>query len=173
MAASITTRSASKIQRIFKLFATLECQPPPRILTKALTLHARNLSSSTVRVNPVVRHDFIVKRRLATPSVCGQQLITNQRLPNVPNCDGSRGGVPLPLPAAPCWRCGAKNKNPNFCEKCGVIQPARKDANYFDVLGFPVDFNINVKVLTKRFHELQAILHPDKFAQKSEVMYNC
>ncbi len=71
----------------------------------------------------------------------------------------------------PCWKCGSeisRQSEQYFC-KCGMIQPPVPDRNFFDVFGFAEDFVLDTSKLQEKFRDLQKNLHPDKFAQKSEV----
>ncbi len=70
-----------------------------------------------------------------------------------------------------CWKC-SRNINIQteqfFCE-CGIIQPPNEERNYFEVMEIDTTFDVNMRELTTKFRELQTLLHPDKFTQKSEV----
>ncbi|KAL7072411.1 hypothetical protein ACQ4LE_008782 [Meloidogyne hapla] len=70
-----------------------------------------------------------------------------------------------------CWKCGAKlasSAERVNCSECGIIQPIDKEANFFSYLGVPLAFNLDHAELGKKFRRKQAIVHPDKFAMKSE-----
>lgn len=70
----------------------------------------------------------------------------------------------------PCWKCQRDiqtQKEQFFCE-CGVIQPPIND-NLFKVMDIQQTFEIDNENLSTRFKDLQRRLHPDKFANKSEV----
>jgi|GEM_PF-38635 len=41
--------------------------------------------------------------------------------------------------------------------------------NYFSLLALPVSFSINKKVLTSHYHEIQKSIHPDKYANASDL----
>lgn len=69
-----------------------------------------------------------------------------------------------------CWKCGKKRDSAveiYFCI-CGSILPPSDTSTYFDLLGLEKSFELDVDVLTKKYKDLQRILHPDKFSQKSE-----
>uniref|UniRef100_A0A915NXP1 J domain-containing protein n=2 Tax=Meloidogyne TaxID=189290 RepID=A0A915NXP1_9BILA len=70
-----------------------------------------------------------------------------------------------------CWKCGAEfdsNAERVNCSECGIIQPLDKEANFFTYLGVPLAFNLDNDELGKKFRGKQAIVHPDKFAMRSE-----
>ncbi|CAJ0602793.1 unnamed protein product [Cylicocyclus nassatus] len=69
-----------------------------------------------------------------------------------------------------CWNCrDAVNCTEKFfCDHCHSIQPPPPSQNMFEYLGFPVSFEIEDSELKKRFRELQATVHPDKFTQASK-----
>jgi len=68
-----------------------------------------------------------------------------------------------------CWSCQHFKKSPNeiFCNSCAIIQPPRRDTDYFTLFGLPQTFDINPTHLDKSFLRLQRQLHPDLFTQKS------
>ncbi|XP_029634057.1 iron-sulfur cluster co-chaperone protein HscB [Octopus sinensis] len=70
-----------------------------------------------------------------------------------------------------CWKCH-KTRSPNkdifFCF-CGAILSPSKNLTYFKLLGLEEGFEIDSDILTRRYKDLQRILHPDKFSQKSEM----
>lgn len=57
-----------------------------------------------------------------------------------------------------------------FCPQtsCGAIQTIDVTrCNYFNLLGIPERFDINLEELEKSFKDMQKVLHPDKFSTKS------
>ena len=69
-----------------------------------------------------------------------------------------------------CWNCGRDIDSINeqfFCD-CGMIQPPQT-RNYFEVFGVVESFHQDVKVLQRRFRDLQWRLHPDKFSTKTKT----
>ncbi|XP_061174083.1 iron-sulfur cluster co-chaperone protein HscB-like [Saccostrea echinata] len=68
-----------------------------------------------------------------------------------------------------CWKCGDKvdTKEELFFCKCGVVQDV-KGLDFFELMGFPESFDIDTKLLTRRYRDLQRQLHPDKYSLKSE-----
>ncbi|KAL9651709.1 hypothetical protein ABK040_009324 [Willaertia magna] len=70
-----------------------------------------------------------------------------------------------------CWNCDSNVRcNVLFCQHCKKIQPPdlNEELDYFTLLDLPKEFTINNKQLHHNFKELQKILHPDKFATKTE-----
>ena len=70
-----------------------------------------------------------------------------------------------------CWKCETEidpERDQYFCE-CGLIQPPVEERTYFGVVEVEEEFDIDTKEMTKKFRARQSQLHPDKFAQKSEV----
>ena len=68
-----------------------------------------------------------------------------------------------------CWNCDYVYKSELFCSKCKVLQELPQNLNYFDIIGIKRDYNIVNEEIHKKYRELQKMLHPDKFGNKSEV----
>ncbi|XP_055533415.1 co-chaperone protein HscB homolog isoform X2 [Wyeomyia smithii] len=68
-----------------------------------------------------------------------------------------------------CWSCNKPLPNDRifFCEVCGSLQKVEHQ-NFFRLLDVPNTFVVNGTILSANFRQLQSILHPDKFSQKSE-----
>ncbi|XP_044736578.1 iron-sulfur cluster co-chaperone protein HscB [Chrysoperla carnea] len=67
-----------------------------------------------------------------------------------------------------CWSCDSEIDNHLFCFKCNKIQRVQNVSNYFQVLGVSEKFDLDTKEVTQRYRYLQTLLHPDKFATKSD-----
>jgi len=67
-----------------------------------------------------------------------------------------------------CWQCDFPHKSELFCSKCKALQKLPKDLNYFDIIGVKKDFDIAHDQVQQKYKQLQTLLHPDKFGQKSE-----
>ncbi|XP_014216876.1 iron-sulfur cluster co-chaperone protein HscB, mitochondrial [Copidosoma floridanum] len=67
-----------------------------------------------------------------------------------------------------CWQCDFPHKSELFCSKCKALQKLPKDLNYFDIIGVKKDFDIVTDEVQKKYRQLQNLLHPDKFGQKSD-----
>lgn len=66
-----------------------------------------------------------------------------------------------------CWKCGTESQNSSiFCENCSVIQKPLNKGNYFKTLGINEVFDVDLKMLTKKYREMQSVLHPDKYSTK-------
>ena len=69
-----------------------------------------------------------------------------------------------------CWNCSKPEVlDLHFCD-CGAVLPPILNVTYFDILGVQMKFDLNTEQLTKKFRDLQRILHPDKFSQKTMVI---
>ena len=68
---------------------------------------------------------------------------------------------------AMCWSCkGPVESGALFCPTCGVVQPPHA-ADHFQRLGLDRGFDISDDVLSRRYFDLQARLHPDRFASRT------
>ncbi|XP_014474678.1 PREDICTED: iron-sulfur cluster co-chaperone protein HscB, mitochondrial [Dinoponera quadriceps] len=67
-----------------------------------------------------------------------------------------------------CWNCDYMYKSELFCSKCKVLQELPQNLNYFDIMGIKKDYNVINEDIHRKYRELQKMLHPDKFGNKSE-----
>ncbi|OXU28621.1 hypothetical protein TSAR_010926 [Trichomalopsis sarcophagae] len=67
-----------------------------------------------------------------------------------------------------CWQCDFPHKSELFCAKCKALQKLPKDLDYFDIIGVERTFDVVVEDIQKKYRQLQTLLHPDKFGQKSD-----
>lgn len=65
-----------------------------------------------------------------------------------------------------CWKCGQERTELLFCDKCHIIQKPSEKENYFSIFGFKEKFNLDQMQLTKKFRQLQGLVHPDKYSNK-------
>ena len=73
-------------------------------------------------------------------------------------------------PSDPCWNCGSTEKGAHFfCKQCKALQKPNYNVNYFHLLGVDETFDINLGDLSKKFRQLQSVLHPDKFSNATDV----
>lgn len=70
--------------------------------------------------------------------------------------------------AVKCWNCGMEKKAlvELFCDQCNVIQNPEENGNYFRMFDLPENYDLDPKLLTKKFRSLQSVLHPDKFTTR-------
>lgn len=79
-----------------------------------------------------------------------------------------RGVLPR-LTTAPlaCWSCGGPVPPAEpFCPACKSVQPPGQ-ADHFRRLGFSRTYDLDPKLVERRYFELQRRLHPDRFATRS------
>ncbi|MEE6513606.1 hypothetical protein FKM82_021354 [Ascaphus truei] len=76
-------------------------------------------------------------------------------------CVSARSGL--------CWSCrAALSRAELFCPSCTSLQPPDHTKDYFQVLGCDKSFNVDIQELQKKYRNLQRLLHPDHFSQKSQ-----
>lgn len=54
------------------------------------------------------------------------------------------------------------SSNENAAEGVSLTQ------NYFELFSLPISFDIDLQLLSEKFHELQQVIHPDRFANASD-----
>ncbi|EDW73636.2 uncharacterized protein Dwil_GK16550 [Drosophila willistoni] len=86
------------------------------------------------------------------------------------HCRSCTTSAPLTHQAVDCWNCKKKimHLQKMICSDCGHLQDVNTSINYFDLLSFPIKFELEPLQLTKRFRQLQTLVHPDKFSNKSD-----
>ncbi|KAM3938033.1 iron-sulfur cluster co-chaperone protein HscB [Leptodactylus fuscus] len=68
-----------------------------------------------------------------------------------------------------CWSCQAVvSSSQLFCSSCNSIQPPDESKDFFQLLGCECSFNVDVQDLQRKYRNLQRLLHPDYFSQKSQ-----
>ncbi|XP_050075521.1 iron-sulfur cluster co-chaperone protein HscB [Anopheles maculipalpis] len=68
-----------------------------------------------------------------------------------------------------CWKCSSLEvKNMFFCASCGTIRETSRDKDFFELLKINKEFKIDPSTLVLNYRHIQSMIHPDKFAQKSE-----
>ncbi|XP_034243754.1 iron-sulfur cluster co-chaperone protein HscB [Thrips palmi] len=71
--------------------------------------------------------------------------------------------------ASPCWKCGKSGREARFfCKDCNALQKPNKNYNYFHLLDLSETFDVDSSEVSKKFRQLQAVLHPDKFSNASD-----
>lgn len=69
---------------------------------------------------------------------------------------------------AKCWNCNFLYKSELFCSQCKSLQEMPENLNYFDILGVKLDYNVNDDEVHNKYRQLQKMLHPDRFSNKTE-----
>jgi molecular chaperone HscB len=78
-----------------------------------------------------------------------------------------RGNIDSRKAFGACWSCkGPVARGLLFCETCGAVQMPG-EADHFERLGIPRGFALDGDAFSRRYFDLQARLHPDRFANKS------
>ncbi|XP_072288686.1 iron-sulfur cluster co-chaperone protein HscB [Eucyclogobius newberryi] len=69
-----------------------------------------------------------------------------------------------------CWNCEQplEQNFVHFCKSCEVVQPPHEGISYFDIMECDCTFTLDTHKLQKKYLQLQRLLHPDNFGQKSE-----
>lgn len=68
-----------------------------------------------------------------------------------------------------CWKCNAViTERDLVCMSCGCVQEPKQNLNNFEIFKETPQFDIDSRNLTVKFRRLQNLLHPDKFASRSE-----
>ena len=71
-----------------------------------------------------------------------------------------------------CWSCGrrlSETEAKSFFCSCKRLLPVNRNNNYFSLFGMKPDFKLETRELTNRFRQLMRALHPDLYAQKSQI----
>ncbi|KAG8455776.1 hypothetical protein GDO86_001824 [Hymenochirus boettgeri] len=68
-----------------------------------------------------------------------------------------------------CWSCHAEvSWSELFCPSCTTLQPPDESKDFFQILDCEKSFNVDTQELQRKYRNLQRLLHPDYFSQKSE-----
>jgi len=67
-----------------------------------------------------------------------------------------------------CQKCESPLISRLFCLSCNAFQTVPPEIDFFEVLGFPVCFEINSEDLEERYKRLSLVLHPDFFTAAPE-----
>src|SRR5262245_51309270 len=63
-----------------------------------------------------------------------------------------------------CWHCHSESSDLPFCPQCGKLKAPENTLTHFEILGFPVQPELDAEVLRAKFYELSKKTHPDRFA---------
>lgn len=70
---------------------------------------------------------------------------------------------------AKCWSCSKEAGGALFCPACGKIQSPQEGTDYFAFFSLPQKLALDPEAFERQFHALSWKLHPDRFAQASEL----
>ncbi|XP_037673052.1 iron-sulfur cluster co-chaperone protein HscB isoform X2 [Choloepus didactylus] len=72
-----------------------------------------------------------------------------------------------------CWNCGgpggAVRGNAFFCPQCRALQPPDPSRDYFSLMDCNRSFRVDTMKLQHRYQQLQRLVHPDFFSQRSQM----
>lgn len=74
-----------------------------------------------------------------------------------------------------CWNCQtiSETKPSLFCKTCTLIQSTeQQNFNYFELFNIVNQYDIDTEQLTSNFRQLQNLMHPDRFSNKTEVTFD-
>ncbi|XP_066584049.1 iron-sulfur cluster co-chaperone protein HscB isoform X2 [Prorops nasuta] len=67
-----------------------------------------------------------------------------------------------------CWNCNFILKSDLFCSKCKVVQEVPENRTYFNIIGIKQKYDVSNTEIHDKYRQLQMLLHPDKFGNRSE-----
>ncbi|XP_023567417.1 iron-sulfur cluster co-chaperone protein HscB, mitochondrial isoform X3 [Octodon degus] len=72
-----------------------------------------------------------------------------------------------------CWKCGGPRGPAQgdgfFCPQCRALQPPDATRDYFSLMDCNRSFRIDTTKLQHRYQQLQRLVHPDLFSQRSQL----
>ena len=68
-----------------------------------------------------------------------------------------------------CHTCESTLVSRLFCFSCNALQPFPREIDFFEVLGFPVSFELKSTELEERYQQLSLELHPDFYGSAPEA----
>ncbi|XP_004843422.1 iron-sulfur cluster co-chaperone protein HscB, mitochondrial isoform X1 [Heterocephalus glaber] len=72
-----------------------------------------------------------------------------------------------------CWKCGSPGAPARghglFCPQCRALQPPDPTRDYFSLMDCNHSFRIDTIKLQNRYQQLQRLVHPDFFSQRSQI----
>ncbi|KFO23616.1 iron-sulfur cluster co-chaperone protein HscB isoform X2 [Fukomys damarensis] len=72
-----------------------------------------------------------------------------------------------------CWKCGSPRGPARgdglFCPQCSALQPPDPTRDYFSLLDCHHSFRIDTTKLQRKYQQLQRLVHPDFFSQRSQT----
>ncbi|XP_051829005.1 iron-sulfur cluster co-chaperone protein HscB [Antechinus flavipes] len=95
------------------------------------------------------------------------------RAPGRPCSSGCGDAASAPQGTPSCWSCGSQRVpaggDPLFCPACRALQPPSHGLDYFRIMDCGRSFTVDVGSLKRRYQQLQRLVHPDNFSQKSQT----
>ncbi|KAM4827444.1 iron-sulfur cluster co-chaperone protein HscB isoform 1-T1 [Thomomys bottae] len=71
---------------------------------------------------------------------------------------------------ARCWHCGDPGRGDGFfCPRCRALQPPDPTRDYFTLMDCNRSFKVDTTKLQHRYQQLQRLIHPDFFSQRSQT----
>ncbi|XP_074062330.1 iron-sulfur cluster co-chaperone protein HscB isoform X1 [Macrotis lagotis] len=84
---------------------------------------------------------------------------------------GRAGSAPRGAPR--CWSCGGPGAPAGgealFCPACHALQPPGPELDFFRLLHCNRSFTVDVLSLKRQYQQLQRLVHPDNFSQRSQT----
>ncbi|KAK1328402.1 hypothetical protein QTO34_011975 [Cnephaeus nilssonii] len=72
-----------------------------------------------------------------------------------------------------CWNCGGPGgpmrEDGFFCPQCRALQPPDPTRDHFSLMDCKRSFNVDTAKLQHRYQQLQRLVHPDFFGQRSQT----
>ncbi|XP_045390331.1 iron-sulfur cluster co-chaperone protein HscB isoform X1 [Lemur catta] len=72
-----------------------------------------------------------------------------------------------------CWNCGSPGGPGQgdrfFCPQCRALQPPDPTRDYFSLMDCNCSFRVDTTKLQHRYQQLQRLVHPDFFSQRSQT----
>ncbi|XP_024908812.1 iron-sulfur cluster co-chaperone protein HscB isoform X2 [Cynoglossus semilaevis] len=143
------------------------------------------LAVNSLRVVSSTRPLLLLRNRMCVSKVClstsfptkdtwhcnrnSRPLLKDTRLTYNINQSKTHRDYCTSLARLSCWNCKQPlDKTPAFfCVSCKVVQPPEEDVSYFKIMACDYTFTLDTQQLQKKYLELQRLLHPDNFTQKS------
>ncbi|KAL2767592.1 iron-sulfur cluster co-chaperone protein HscB isoform 2 precursor [Daubentonia madagascariensis] len=86
------------------------------------------------------------------------------------NCDAAS---PAGNSSPRCWNCGSPGGGGRgdgfFCSQCRALQPPDPTRDYFSLMDCNRSFRVDTAKLQHRYQQLQRLVHPDFFSQRSQT----
>jgi molecular chaperone HscB len=75
----------------------------------------------------------------------------------------------MALEQSACQKCESVLVSRLFCFSCNALQTFPNEVDFFEVLGFPISFEIKPADLEERYQQLSLELHPDFYGSAPEA----